>query len=312
MNTQEAIIATDQTGAQPENKPLIDENWAASASHSDLYNARMSTDDKAIQNALAPYEHRAFTREAVQDSAVPIGAAIGLAAAIPGYQASKALGMEKSRSDPSLKQAVEGYKGIAEGLGNVIKKPWEEAWNSVKQAVGITPDVPVAPTANAPWDMQFGGQRKVDTTPKAAPVDVSNYLGKLATTESNNDPTAKAKTSSATGLYQFTAGTWNDMVNRLGLNYTLADRTDPAKAKVVAEALTQRNVQKATTDLGRAPTATETYMYHLLGNAKPFVTAPADQPASNYITKSAYNANKSLFEGKTVGDIMSKFKKKFD
>ena len=46
-----------------------------------------------------------------------------------------------------------------------------------------------------------------------------SYLMEKAAAESNFNPTVKAKTSSATGLFQFIESTWMDMVNRHGEKY---------------------------------------------------------------------------------------------
>src|SRR5688572_21714198 len=43
-----------------------------------------------------------------------------------------------------------------------------------------------------------------------------DYLVKTAQRESNFDPSAKAPTSSATGLFQFTEGTWMEVLERYG------------------------------------------------------------------------------------------------
>lgn len=96
----------------------------ASSSHSDLFQERNKAKTKEEQDKLAPYEHRAFAREAVEEKP---WLAIPIALATPLYQASKAVGLENSRSAPSAKQVTEGYKGIGEGLAATVKKPWEEA-----------------------------------------------------------------------------------------------------------------------------------------------------------------------------------------
>ena len=46
-----------------------------------------------------------------------------------------------------------------------------------------------------------------------------DYLVKTAQRESNFDPNAKAGTSSATGLFQFTDATWMSMLERYGAKH---------------------------------------------------------------------------------------------
>ncbi len=83
------------------------------APHDQLYMARYSAKDPALQDLLAAYEHRAFAREATRDNPLM---ALPIAAGVPLYQLAKALGMTSSRSSPSLFQAGQGLLGIGEGL----------------------------------------------------------------------------------------------------------------------------------------------------------------------------------------------------
>jgi len=82
---------------------------------SDLYQLRMKTTDPLQQAMIAPYEHRAYAREQVQDN--PLMAPV-FAAAVPAYQAFKAItGPEDATSTPpSWAQVKQGYQGIGEGL----------------------------------------------------------------------------------------------------------------------------------------------------------------------------------------------------
>ena len=87
-----------------------------------------------------------------------------------------------------------------------------------------------------------------------------DYFTKLAHVESNNNPLAKAKTSSAAGLYQFTKGTWEGLTKQLGLNYSLEDRFDPKKSREVVEAFTSQNERYLKNKLGREPNEAELYL----------------------------------------------------
>ncbi len=51
-----------------------------------------------------------------------------------------------------------------------------------------------------------------------------SYLMEKAAAESNFNPTIKAKTSSATGLFQFIESTWMDMIDKHGAKYGI-DKT---------------------------------------------------------------------------------------
>lgn len=89
----------------------------ANLDHSVLLSARNGA-PKYVQNLLAPYEHRAFAREATMENpllALPIASGAVL------YQPYKAI-MGKSRSDPSLNQMGQGLLGVGEGLWERFQK----------------------------------------------------------------------------------------------------------------------------------------------------------------------------------------------
>lgn len=81
--------------------------------HASLYMLRERLKDKAAQNALAGWEHRAFGREAVANN--PLLAA-PIALATPLYQASKLIPGLGSRSDASWEQTLQGWRGVGDGL----------------------------------------------------------------------------------------------------------------------------------------------------------------------------------------------------
>jgi hypothetical protein len=118
------------------------------------------------------------------------------------------------------------------------------------------------------------------------------YLLRTAVRESGLDPSVRARTSSATGLFQFIEQTWLELVKeegpRLGLapeaamigktargtfrvkdaearHHILALREDPAIASMMAGEFTRRNSAYLTAQLGRLPTQGELYIAHFLG-----------------------------------------------
>ena len=194
-----------------------------------------------------------------------------------------------------MQQAQEGVQKVVEGVKNG-KMPWELDWKEIPRT----------------------------SFKKALPADVrrsdnaiASFQSKLESVESGGDPNAKASTSSATGLHQFTASTWKDTVSQMGKDYSLADRKDPAKSREVFQFFTQQNAQAAESDLGRKPTEVDLYMYHFLGkgDAPGFLKAPRDEDATKYVSKKAALANKTIFyEGskpRTVGEVIDRFRRKF-
>jgi hypothetical protein len=156
-----------------------------------------------------------------------------------------------------------------------------------------------------------------------------DYLLKTAQRESALAPDAKARTSSATGLFQFIEQTWLSMMRQEGpkqgmANYagaisedssgrlTVSDpalrekilqlRTDPQVATVMAGAFTQRNAEQLGQALGRQPQAGELYMAHVLGarGASDLIRTAGNDPtrAAARDFPEAAAANRSIFYDK--------------
>ena len=157
-----------------------------------------------------------------------------------------------------------------------------------------------------------------------------DYLLKTAQRESALAPDAKAKTSSATGLFQFIEQTWLSMVKQEGPKQGLSDyanaisegsdgrltvsdpaarekilqlRNDPQVAAVMAGALTQKNRDQLASAIGRQPQAGELYMAHVLGarGASDLIQAAANDPARVAAKDfpEAAAANRNIFYDKT-------------
>lgn len=219
--------------------------------------------------------------------------------------------------------------------------PWQEKWeekpvqsvSSMATAVmeGATSAVEQLKSGKMPWELSWK-PKAVAAPAKAAPEaiavtptpstpsgnSVSQFLTVLTKVESNNDPNAKNPRSTATGLGQFTEGTWMDAVKAAGKNYTLEDRTDPQKSMEVLKVFTEKNKERAVKDLGRNPSPTELYIYHLLGRngAGGFLKASEDALAVDYVSAKAAINNKNIFYNKgqpvTVGDVLNRFRGKFE
>lgn len=118
------------------------------------------------------------------------------------------------------------------------------------------------------------------------------YLLHTASRESAFNPSAKASTSSARGLFQFIESTWLGMVKEVGARYGLDRqaaaiektgrgkyvvrdpgmrsailklRDDPKLSAIMAGALANRNSAALSASLGRKPTSGELYIAHFLG-----------------------------------------------
>lgn len=150
-----------------------------------------------------------------------------------------------------------------------------------------------------------------------------DFLLAQARIESSLDPSAKAETSSAAGLYQFTNATWLSTLERHGASHgygwasaaisggritdpTLASRImglrhDPAAASLMAGELAGDNRTDMAAALGRQPGHAELYLGHFLGSgeASRFLSLLAADPDADasVLFPRASAANRGIFLG---------------
>jgi hypothetical protein len=172
------------------------------------------------------------------------------------------------------------------------------------------------------------------------------YLWQQARIESGFDPAAKANTSSARGLYQFTEQTWLRTLKTHGEKHGLGEwsaqitqqpsgyctvasgqrsavlelRDNPTVAALMAGALATDNGNSLAATTGRKPSAVDLYMGHFLGarGAGRFlktVNDAPDMPAAQLLPDAA-RANRTIFFNKngsarTVQDVYQHFAAKF-
>lgn len=167
--------------------------------------------------------------------------------------------------------------------------------------------------------------RAVAQASDATGVDF-DYLMQTAQRESGLESTAKARTSSASGLFQFIDQTWLDTVKRNGAEFglgdyadaiqtrpdgrhfvsdpamkqeILAERFNPSSAALMAGALTRGAETRMEATLDREVSGGELYMSHFLGTsgAIDFIQATEVAPgrqAADLFPKAAA-ANKPIF-----------------
>ncbi len=174
-----------------------------------------------------------------------------------------------------------------------------------------------------------------------------DYLFKTAVQESSLDPSAKASTSSAAGLYQFTGQTWLQMVKNYGGKYglgTYADhihvgadgslsvsdpkwkqailqlRHDPQISSEMSAELDKENQASLQANVGGKIGTTELYLAHFLGagGAADFLSSLRHSPQAKAadILPEAAAANPSVFydksgNAKSVSQIYQQFASKF-
>jgi len=174
-----------------------------------------------------------------------------------------------------------------------------------------------------------------------------DYLVKTAMRESSMDPAAKAKTSSAAGMFQFVEQTWFEMVKTSGPKYGLDAEAaaiskqangryavaDPqAKAKILAlrhnteiSALmagefTANNKALMTSALRRPPSEGELYVAHFLGaqgsiDLIRLASATPQAKAADHFPDAA-RSNRSIFyaggKPRSAADVLARLVNKHD
>jgi len=160
---------------------------------------------------------------------------------------------------------------------------------------------------------------------KATGADFS-YLLKTAERESSFNKGAKAKSSSAAGLFQFIESTWLKTVKEVGDKFGLKKYTphifktrsgrhyvpnqklrqeilqlrhNPEVSATMAGAFTQKNSEYIASQLGRAPSQGELYIAHFLGpkGAANLISKAESRPnaRADRMFPRAARANKSIF-----------------
>lgn len=173
-------------------------------------------------------------------------------------------------------------------------------------------------------------------------VDFSYLLGQ-AKLESGLNASARASTSSASGLYQFIDQSWLSVVRKHGAEHglswaadaiqpgaggrlavsdagtkqaILALRNDPAVASIMAAASASDNGQALQGSLGRAATGTDLYMAHFLGlgGATKFLSTMQANPSASgaALFPAAAAANRNVFYAgdgtpRSLADIYRRF-----
>jgi hypothetical protein len=130
--------------------------------------------------------------------------------------------------------------------------------------------------------------------------DLNTYLKKVAMAESQGVAGVPSQTSSALGLFQFTKGTWDYVTKKMGVNWSLEDRTDPEKATKAAAVLTDINKKYFEKNTGEKATDTDLYMSAFLGPGgyvqfRKALKQDPDALAIKSVEQSQVESNKQVF-----------------
>lgn len=107
----------------------------------------------------------------------------------------------------------------------------------------------------------------------------------VAQMESSLNPNARARTSSAKGLFQFLDSTWEDMLKRHGNKYGIPEGTpptDPVAASLLGGEYLKNGSRISKRVLGKDPSAADFYIPHFLGpgGAERFYKGLKDNPSA--------------------------------
>lgn len=146
---------------------------------------------------------------------------------------------------------------------------------------------------------------------RVIPADIDYVMAKV---ESQGNPTAKAKTSSATGVAQFVARTWleqmkkhrPDLVQGRTDPEVLELRNDPDLSMEMTRHYREQN-QAALRGMGLPVTPGTTYLAHFAGptGARRVLSADPLTPASAVLTADRTAANHQFNDKTTAGDVIA-------
>jgi tape measure domain-containing protein len=144
--------------------------------------------------------------------------------------------------------------------------------------------------------------------------EISGLVERIIGVESGGNPNAKNPNSSATGLGQFTKGTWLRMFRQyfaeqaatMSQEAILALRTDPQLSRQMVALLIRENAN-ALANAGIPLTDANLYLAHFLGarGARALIQSPPGTPTSAVLGADVINANASILSGKTREEVIA-------
>lgn len=148
------------------------------------------------------------------------------------------------------------------------------------------------------------GQTAVSTADKLG-VNSTGVAAFAAAESDFRNIAAGNGTTSATGPWQITGGTWDSVVKQFNLPYTSADRADPNAQAVVSSYLIRSYGGATSQSLGRVATVQETYYSYVFGPAVGGKIAQADAstPLGNIVPANFLSNNGMT--GWSVGNLQT-------
>lgn len=239
---------------------------------------------------------------------------------------SEPLPEEATVNKPKPKKVVDKEAEVTETYEDTTTSSDSSSGNKTKGSKGNIPSSDDKFFTDGAGLGEVGG-----TIPDLPPTDAikkaadatgvdENILMSFAKLESGLDPKAKASTSSATGLFQFTDGTWKDIVTKTGQKYGVDISTDRTNA--TANAIMGGEYLKANRSYiegykeAGIPLKVALYLAHFLGpgGARRFIKTHRKDPNTNIrsaVSGAAYGANRGMLAGKTTSSFIQHLLGKF-
>ncbi|UUV43678.1 tape measure protein [Rhodobacter phage RcKeef] len=241
--------------------------------------------------------------EATEETAAATEEALKNAADIDAVVQSQVTGMQ-TQLETSLLTSREQFiqNALLEARNAALAKA-----NELGVAfLGLTEDQSAAIREQA--GLLFDGQQSA-----ALMGNLSSFVNKVVGVESGGDPTARNENSTATGLGQFIESTWLEMFRRyfpdraatMSEAAILALREDAAMSRQMVELYAQQNA-RVLEGAGLAVNEASLYLAHFLGpdGAVKVLSASATTPISQLLGSDQINANQSILDGKTAGQVV--------
>lgn len=225
------------------------------------------------------------------------------------YEIVRGLYAAAKKGNTGANKALEAFYGAGDMLSSVAKS--EGVLSSTPTRISNELKPPKAAPASAfegisdeellrMRDSMSGGSGKADLS-----GDIGNdtlqpdYFQRLKMAESGGNPNAKARTSSASGLYQFTDSTWKAMVDKYGKQYGIsrAMKNDKDAQEIMVRLLTKENSDSLSRFLKRQPSEAELRIAHFAGihDAKRLIKAANKNVPAARLTPAAARANPTIF-----------------
>lgn len=242
---------------------------------SDALQRDVAETKKEIDNVIANSDG---TKSSVQETASKAGQ-------LPSPEEVKAV-RENNSSNAAVNTAVnsgEGGGGGGGGGAGGMEEPKVGEKSSSSTPITGRGDSSIK-------DIITNAAKKVGLDPKT--------LLAFAAVESDMNPNAKARTSSAAGLFQFVNKTWKEVLSKFGRKHGLspnASPLDPEASSLMAAEYLKQNAKSLST-VKPNPTPTDLYLTHFLGlgGARKFLSIPTDAKPAEMMPAAA-NSNRNIF-----------------